>query len=76
MCHCVLSAGAVPQLVTAWQGIARAESQKAVDNAAALYISRFQYQGITEENALYNAHQAALDAAVQEFKAGVVLLFS
>eukprot|EP00878_Enallax_costatus_P026595 GHUV01028546.1.p1 GENE.GHUV01028546.1~~GHUV01028546.1.p1 ORF type:complete len:721 (+),score=264.72 GHUV01028546.1:893-3055(+) len=60
--------GAVPQLVTAWQGIARAESQKAYDAAVAKYKEQFQYQGITEEHALYTAYKAAVDASLQDFK--------
>lgn len=35
-------AGAVPQLVTAWQGVSRAECDKAFEKAAAEYNKNFQ----------------------------------
>lgn len=57
----------MPQLVTAWQGIARAESQKGYEAALTKYTARFQYQDITEEHALYTAHRSALEAALQEY---------
>lgn len=36
------AAGAVPQLVTAWQGVSRAECQKAFEQAEAQYNNAFQ----------------------------------
>ena len=65
--------------MTAWQGIARAESQKAYDTALAKYKEQFQYQDITEEHALYTAYKAAVDASLQDFKvlclSGIAVLY-
>eukprot|EP00879_Flechtneria_rotunda_P026395 GHRR01028142.1.p1 GENE.GHRR01028142.1~~GHRR01028142.1.p1 ORF type:complete len:811 (+),score=359.13 GHRR01028142.1:614-3046(+) len=60
--------GAVPQLVTAWQGVSRAESQKAFESALTAYSNRFDVQGITDDHALYEQHQTALAAALDTFK--------
>jgi hypothetical protein len=38
----LLCTGAVPQLVTAWQGVSRAECQKAYEQAEEQYNSLFQ----------------------------------
>lgn len=61
-------AGAVPQLVTAWQGISRAETQKAYDTAADAYSQRFKPTDSMEEQQLYELHQEALAAALEQFK--------
>jgi hypothetical protein len=55
----------VPQLVTAWQGISRAETQKAFDDAAAAYRQRFNPDldgsgSAVEEQQLYEQHQVSL----------------
>jgi hypothetical protein len=57
-------AGAVPQLVTAWQGVSRAETQKAFDEAAAAYSQRFTPDldgsgSAVEEQQLYEQHQVS-----------------
>lgn len=46
----------MPQLVTAWQGIARAECQKAYDAALAAFEGAFQEEGADEESALYDRY--------------------
>ncbi|WIA08464.1 hypothetical protein OEZ85_007901 [Tetradesmus obliquus] len=69
--------GAVPQLVTAWQGVSRAETQKAFDEAAAAYGQRFKPDldgsgSAVEEQQLYELHQTALGAALSAFKSGAM----
>ena len=51
-----LNAGAVPQLVTAWQGIARAECQKAYDSALAAFQGAFKVDGAEDEAQLYDRY--------------------
>ncbi|KAI8467215.1 MAG: GBP-domain-containing protein [Monoraphidium minutum] len=66
-----LNAGAVPTLVTAWQGIARAETQKAFDAALAAFEVAFGAgaAGAGDEGALFEAYQGALASAGKAFKA-------
>ncbi|GBF98848.1 hypothetical protein Rsub_11452 [Raphidocelis subcapitata] len=63
-----INSGAVPQLVTAWQGIARAECQKSFDAALAVFEAAFKPEGCGDEEELYDAFTAALSAAVRGFK--------
>lgn len=54
----------MPQLVTAWQGVSRAETQKAFDEAAAAYGQRFKPDldgsgSAVEEQQLYELHQVS-----------------
>jgi hypothetical protein len=65
VCPACCVAGAVPQLVTAWQGVSRAETQKAFDDAAAAYAQRFTPDldssgSAVEEQQLYEQHQVRL----------------
>jgi hypothetical protein len=65
LCAACCVAGAVPQLVTAWQGVSRAETQKAFDDAAAAYAQRFTPDldgsgSAVEEQQLYEQHQVGL----------------
>ena len=54
--------------MTAWQGVSRAETQKAFDAAVAAYNEVFDINGITEDHALYELHQSALGEALQAFR--------
>ncbi|KAI8477166.1 MAG: guanylate-binding protein [Monoraphidium minutum] len=63
-----LNKGAVPTLVTAWQGIAAAECSKAYDAALAAFDAAFRTEGAADEAALFDTYQAALGPAVRGFK--------
>ncbi|KIZ04249.1 Interferon-induced guanylate-binding protein 2 [Monoraphidium neglectum] len=63
-----LNEGAVPQLVTAWQGIARAECQKAYDAALGAFSTGFREEGCGDEAALFDRYTASLASAVRSFK--------
>lgn len=64
---CLWHAGAVPQLVTAWQGISRAECAKAAEAADAAHAAAFN-AAAEDEAALYESHQAAVATAVAAFR--------
>ncbi|GBF99772.1 hypothetical protein Rsub_12400 [Raphidocelis subcapitata] len=67
-----INGGAVPQLVTAWQGVARAECQHALDAALSAYEGSFTADAARSEEELLTTHQAALSAALAAFKAGAL----
>lgn len=56
--------------MTAWQGVSRAECQRAAEAATAAYAAAFEPAGgLADEGALYDLHQTALGAALGAFKA-------
>lgn len=59
----LLCAGAVPQLVTAWQGVSRAECQKAFEQAQAQYAAAFQVRALTHQQHPWRFWAAAFTAA-------------
>lgn len=58
-----INEGAVPQLVTAWQGVARAENERALDAAVAAY--RREFKETTDDQKLYEEHQVTMKGWVQ-----------
>ncbi len=52
-----INEGAVPQLVTAWQGVARAECGKAAEAGLAAYVAAFKENVDGDDQDLYQEHQ-------------------
>ena len=71
-----LNGGAVPRLATMWEGVARAETQRAFDAAAAALDAAYAAGGAAaaarNEAALHDAHRAAVDAALAVLREGAL----
>ena len=57
-----INEGGVPELVTAWQGVSRAECKKALDGARQVYAERFKEDPSLMEDQLYAMHKVSLGA--------------
>ncbi|KAG6549388.1 hypothetical protein Mapa_009107 [Marchantia paleacea] len=59
-----LNAGAVPTIATSWQNVEENECRRAHDMAVENYLRMFDRSTPPEENALQDAHEAAVQAAL------------
>ncbi|XP_066321680.1 uncharacterized protein [Miscanthus floridulus] len=64
--------GAVPTISSSWQSVEEAECRKAYDSAAEVYISSFSHCKLAEEDALRDAHEAALRKALDAYNTTAV----
>eukprot|EP00898_Chlorokybus_atmophyticus_P005840 jgi/Chlat1/6257/Chrsp44S05773 len=63
-----LNQGAVPTIATAWQSVAESECRRACDAGLEAYDAKFDKNVPPEVEALRDAHDAALEAAVGIFR--------
>ncbi|BAF08555.1 uncharacterized protein [Oryza sativa Japonica Group] len=59
--------GAVPTISSSWQSVEEAECRRAYDSAAEVYLSAFDRTKQAEEDALRDAHEAALRKALEAY---------
>uniref|UniRef100_A0A0E0JYX0 GB1/RHD3-type G domain-containing protein n=1 Tax=Oryza punctata TaxID=4537 RepID=A0A0E0JYX0_ORYPU len=64
--------GAVPTISSSWQSVEEAECRKAYDSAAEVYLSAFDRTKQAEEDALRDAHEAALRKALEAYSTAAV----
>ncbi|TVT98189.1 hypothetical protein EJB05_56508, partial [Eragrostis curvula] len=64
--------GAVPTISSSWQSVEEAECRRAYDSATEIYMSSFDGSKIAEEDALRDAHEAALRKALDEYNNAAV----
>jgi len=67
-----LNNGAVPTISSSWQSVEEAECRRAYDSAAEIYISSFVCSRLAEEDALRDAHEAALRKALDAYNTAAV----
>uniref|UniRef100_K3YPH3 GB1/RHD3-type G domain-containing protein n=1 Tax=Setaria italica TaxID=4555 RepID=K3YPH3_SETIT len=67
-----LNNGAVPTISSSWQSVEEAECRRAYDSAAEIYMSSFGHSRLAEEDALRDAHEAALRKALDAYNAAAV----
>uniref|UniRef100_A0A0D9VF86 GB1/RHD3-type G domain-containing protein n=1 Tax=Leersia perrieri TaxID=77586 RepID=A0A0D9VF86_9ORYZ len=64
--------GAVPTISSSWQSVEEAECRRAYDSAAEVYVSAFDRTKLAEEDALRDAHEAALRKALDAYGTAAV----
>uniref|UniRef100_A0A0E0DYK3 GB1/RHD3-type G domain-containing protein n=1 Tax=Oryza meridionalis TaxID=40149 RepID=A0A0E0DYK3_9ORYZ len=64
--------GAVPTISSSWQSVEEAECRRAYDSAAEVYLSAFDRTKQAEEDALRDAHEAALRKALEAYGTAAV----
>ncbi|XP_062223447.1 uncharacterized protein LOC133922230 [Phragmites australis] len=64
--------GAVPAISSSWQSVEEAECRRAYDSAAEIYMSSFSHSKLAEEDALRDAHEAALRKALDAYNSAAV----
>ncbi|KAL5213276.1 hypothetical protein ABZP36_024123 [Zizania latifolia] len=64
--------GAVPTISSSWQCVEEAECHRAYDSATEVYVSSFDSTKLVEEDALGDAHEAALRRALNAYSAAAV----
>ncbi|CAN6272465.1 unnamed protein product [Urochloa humidicola] len=67
-----LNNGAVPTISSSWQSVEEAECRRAYDSAAEIYMSSFGNSRLAEEDALRDAHEAALRKALDAYNTAAV----
>ncbi|CAL4888102.1 unnamed protein product [Urochloa decumbens] len=67
-----LNNGAVPTISSSWQSVEEAECRRAYDSAAEIYMSTFGNSRSAEEDALRDAHEAALRKALDAYNTAAV----
>ncbi|RLM78573.1 guanylate-binding protein 3-like [Panicum miliaceum] len=67
-----LNNGAVPTISSSWQSVEEAECRRAYDSAAEIYMSSFGRSRLAEEDALRDAHEAALRKALDAYNTAAV----
>ncbi|CAN6237960.1 unnamed protein product [Urochloa humidicola] len=67
-----LNNGAVPTISSSWQSVEEAECRRAYDSAAEIYMSSFGNSRLAEEDALREAHEAALRKALDAYNTAAV----
>ncbi|KAK3152840.1 hypothetical protein QOZ80_2BG0164220 [Eleusine coracana subsp. coracana] len=64
--------GAVPTIASSWQSVEEAECRRAYDCATEIYMSSFDGSKLAEEDALRDAHEAALRKALDAYNNAAV----
>ncbi|KAL6640314.1 hypothetical protein ACP70R_022163 [Stipagrostis hirtigluma subsp. patula] len=64
--------GAVPTIASSWQSVEEVECRRAYDSAAEVYMSSFDRSKLAEEDALRDAHEAALRKALDAYNTAAV----
>uniref|UniRef100_A0A0A9G7N1 GB1/RHD3-type G domain-containing protein n=1 Tax=Arundo donax TaxID=35708 RepID=A0A0A9G7N1_ARUDO len=64
--------GAVPTISSSWQSVEEAECRRAYDSATEVYMSSFNCSKLAEEDALNDAHEAALRKALDAYNSAAV----
>ncbi|OEL21953.1 Guanylate-binding protein 6 [Dichanthelium oligosanthes] len=67
-----LNNGAVPTISSSWQSVEEAECRRAYDSATEIYMSSFGHSRLAEEDALRDAHEAALRKALDAYNTAAV----
>ncbi|XP_011001219.1 PREDICTED: guanylate-binding protein 3-like [Populus euphratica] len=67
-----LNNGAVPTISSSWQSVEEAECRRAYDAATEIYMSSFDRSKPTEEVALRESHEAAVQKSLAAFNAAAV----
>lgn len=67
-----INTGAVPTISSSWQSVEETECRRAYDSALDTYRSSFNQKKSVEEDALREAHEAAVNKAINVFNASAV----